>query len=554
MNNMETLRWDEIPVKSQCAGALELRVKNHAVVHHNNSLFLLGGCNSGKMDVLVFNISDKTWKKPCRAIGENHNDNELMRDDEDASHNDPGENHILKVTGTAPSFRNGHTATLVTTRGRTCIFVIGGWLGNDASNELHVLDITDPDSSLHWSTPTALKGIVPGPCNMHSADFIPNKREIYVFRGGDGSEYLNDLHALNVDTLTWRKVPNRGVRPQARADHASAFVKETNQIFIFGGWNGRSRLNDIHVFNTETSEWSEPKIGGMIPQPRAGMTLTVVGRRLFLFGGNGINTTVCNDLHVLDCSTMSFVDLEKDEDIECCPSNDQPNPNCAESTTKIAVYGTGPRHRAGHSATAVGRFIYIIGGSCGPRYHDDCHILDTDSLESPPSEEMETSHHVVSQLSTLCDNKELSDVTFLVEGKEISAHKLVLVLASKFYRAMFTSEFREKEDATTITVPNCTYEAFLTIMQHVYGVEIDLTVSSPSSFENTVNILEMADQLLLDNLKEECERALQSTVNSDTINYLLDIACQTNASFLQYCCHHYKRNHGLGMCSKDIYL
>lgn len=36
-------------------------------------------------------------------------------------------------------------------------------------------------------------GTPPGPCNMHSADFIPSRGEVYVFRGGNGREYLNDL-------------------------------------------------------------------------------------------------------------------------------------------------------------------------------------------------------------------------------------------------------------------------------------------------------------------------------------------------------------------------
>ena len=39
---------------------------------------------------------------------------------------------------------------------------------------------------------------VPGPCNMHSADLI--REMIYIFRGGDGRDYLNDLHSLNTET------------------------------------------------------------------------------------------------------------------------------------------------------------------------------------------------------------------------------------------------------------------------------------------------------------------------------------------------------------------
>jgi len=46
---------------------------------------------------------------------------------------------------------------------------------------------------------------------MHTADVID--REIYVFRGGNGKDYLNDLHTLNVDTYYWRKVKAVGNNP-----------------------------------------------------------------------------------------------------------------------------------------------------------------------------------------------------------------------------------------------------------------------------------------------------------------------------------------------------
>lgn len=39
---------------------------------------------------------------------------------------------------------------------------------------------------------------------MHTADAY--KEKIYVFRGGDGEHYLNDLHQLDTETLHWLKV------------------------------------------------------------------------------------------------------------------------------------------------------------------------------------------------------------------------------------------------------------------------------------------------------------------------------------------------------------
>jgi hypothetical protein len=33
---------------------------------------------------------------------------------------------------------------------------------------------------------------------MHTSDYIPDLNAILVFRGGDGREYLNDMHMLDI--------------------------------------------------------------------------------------------------------------------------------------------------------------------------------------------------------------------------------------------------------------------------------------------------------------------------------------------------------------------
>ena len=162
-------------------------------------------------------------------------------------------------------------------------------------------------------------GIPPGPCNMHSSDFIPTQNEVYVFRGGNGREYLNDLHALDVESYEWRKVITHGTPPQQRANHSSALLDDTHnggksELFIFGGWNGSERLNDIHVLDTATSTWSTPRVMGVKPHPRAGMTLTALRGRLYLFGGSGTSSKCFDDLQVLDRKEMAWLDVNDEGD------------------------------------------------------------------------------------------------------------------------------------------------------------------------------------------------------------------------------------------------
>ena len=85
-----------------------------------------------------------------------------------------------------------------------------------------------------------------------------------------------------------------------------------SRLFIFGGWDGSSRLNDFYCLEeskrremtSATMEWSEI-LTSMLPTPRAGTTLTPVGEdKLFLFGGSGHYTTYYNDILIYDLSKL----------------------------------------------------------------------------------------------------------------------------------------------------------------------------------------------------------------------------------------------------------
>ena len=68
------------------------------------------------------------------------------------------------------------------------IIIIGGWLGTGplAASDMHVLDISHSGKQLRWYEPP-VRGTPPGPCNMHSSDYVAATHEVYVFRGGKHS-------------------------------------------------------------------------------------------------------------------------------------------------------------------------------------------------------------------------------------------------------------------------------------------------------------------------------------------------------------------------------
>jgi hypothetical protein len=306
-SKMEVMRWSEQNVPNEGNNSQGApTIKNHSVTYFRNYLYCFGGYDGRRnhLTLLLYSISEKRWIRPHHLVS---NDQPPFL----------AESNPILVTGTPPPGRNGHSATLATDpddedNGR--IIIIGGWLGTGplAASDMHVLDISNGGRQLRWYQP-AVRGTPPGPCNMHSADYVAARREVYVFRGGNGREYLNDLHALNTCSLTWRKVETTGQIPQQRANHSSAILEETGELFVFGGWNGKERLNDIHILDTATSTWTAPRAGGVLPHPRAGMTLTALRGRLYLFGGSGTSSKCFQDLQILDRQEMAWLDVTQHE-------------------------------------------------------------------------------------------------------------------------------------------------------------------------------------------------------------------------------------------------
>lgn len=432
---------------------------------------------------------------------------------------------------------------------------------------------------------------------MHSSDFIPSKGEVYVFRGGNGREYLNDLHALDTTTYVWRTVETTGEAPQQRANHASAVLEfnGTTELYVFGGWNGSERLNDVHILDTETSTWSTPRISGSRPHPRAGMSLTALRGRLYLFGGSGTSSKCFDDLQIFDRKEMAWLDVNEEEqqhssnqsspsrydntERDVYPSwgglsgqdgmmdgdrnnnrdsmftdwrsqegmyshqSHSVNPNDEEMVASVLVTGTPPGKRAGHTATAVGRHIYVFGGSCGTDYLNDFFVLDTDPPPLMKLTESTCPDLVARRLKYFYNEEEFADVIFLVEGREVYGHKLVLSSVSDCFRAMFMGQFKESgSGCTRIDIPNCTYSSFIALMQYIYtgrAPELDMS----SALDKAISLLELADQFFLYNLKQICEKELCECVSAETFAFLLQIAQKTNASQLESYCRYFERNH-----------
>ncbi|KAK3139947.1 hypothetical protein QOZ80_5AG0393020 [Eleusine coracana subsp. coracana] len=125
---------------------------------------------------------------------------------------------------------------------------------------------------------------------------------LVVFGGeGDGRTLLNDLHILDLETMTWDEFETMGTPPSPRSDHAAACYAE-RYLLIFGGGSHSTCFGDLHLLDMQTMEWSRPRQQGITPEPRAGHAGVTVGEYWFITGG-GNNKKGVSDTLVLNMST-----------------------------------------------------------------------------------------------------------------------------------------------------------------------------------------------------------------------------------------------------------
>ncbi|KAJ8947107.1 hypothetical protein NQ318_002466 [Aromia moschata] len=149
--------------------------------------------------------------------------------------------------------------------------------------------------------------------------------------------------------------------PPPRESHTGvAYVdkkKGRSFLVIYGGMSG-CRLGDLWFLETETMTWSKPQVSGITPLPRSLHTSTLIGHRMFVFGGwvpvvaDEVKTAT-NEKEWKCTSTMACLNLE--------------TMNWDELNIHNVAENSLPCARAGHCAVGISTRLYIWSGRDGYR-------------------------------------------------------------------------------------------------------------------------------------------------------------------------------------------
>jgi hypothetical protein len=161
---------------------------------------------------------------------------------------------------------------------------------------------------------------------------------------------MNDFFQFKIETRTWHQIKSSGQVPSPRYFHAS--VAYGGSLYLFGGYSGQERLNDLYEYRFDIQTWFLVQTE-WTPSGRSSLVAEVYKNSLFIFGGyNG--AIVLNDFYEFKFEPVAIPPSTLVEDLGSLLGS-------AEMSDVVFVMDNGARVTANKSL--VGRvFVFLTSG------------------------------------------------------------------------------------------------------------------------------------------------------------------------------------------------
>lgn len=242
------------------------------------------------------------------------------------------------TTGSPPAPRYHHSAVVFA----TSMFVFGGYTGDIYSNS----NLRNKNDLFEYRFHTGqwiewkVTGCTPVARSAHGA--VVYKNSMWIFAGYDGNARLNDMWNIGLSdpTPSWTEVVQIGKKPPTCCNFPVAVAKDS--MFVFSGQSGAKITNDLFQFHFVEKKWTrittEHLLKGTSPPPsrRYGHTMVAHDTHLYVFGG-AADSNLPNDLY--------WYDLEN------------------ETWDVVQTTGDIPSGRLFHHGDVIENKMYIFGGT-----------------------------------------------------------------------------------------------------------------------------------------------------------------------------------------------
>ena len=100
---------------------------------------------------------------------------------------------------------------------------------------------------------------------------------------------------------------------------------------------------------------------------------------------------------------------------------------------------------------------------------------------------------LVEDFRCLLNNQELSDVTFVVEGKKLHAHRCILIARCEILERMVNGPMREGQDGVQIPIEDTTYQCFHSLLEYIYTEQVEALLQFDVELNFALDLLTLAD-------------------------------------------------------------
>ena len=208
----------------------------------------------------------------------------------------------LHPEGEAPTPRSNSAAVYDPAGHRVLLF--GGLRAGGDLNDVWALGL----APLAWRKITPDSGPEPDTRWSHNAVYDPAGHRMLVWSGRHLGDFFNDVWAFDLSDHTWSQFSPE-TRPASRYGTAAVFDLRGGRLVTFAGFTDLGRFDDTWAFDPAASVWTEISTD---PRPLARCLHTAAydpaGYRMLIFGGQGGGNAL-NDLWSLDLDTGAWSDI-----------------------------------------------------------------------------------------------------------------------------------------------------------------------------------------------------------------------------------------------------
>ena len=314
--------------------------------------------------------------------------------------------HACPHTGMPPAPRYHHSAVVFS----DSMFVFGGYTGDIYSNsnlrnknDLHQYKFTT-SQWINWED--RITGDLPPARSAHGAAVYNG--HLWIFAGYDGHTRLNDMWCVSLTDSQpqWEQVEQNGDSPPTCCNFPVAMVDDS--MYVFSGQSGAKITNKLYRFRFQERRWVRIRTEHLVqpsapPQRRYGHTMVALRRSLYVYGGaaDGIldNVVHCFDV---DTHTWSVISPADGSEVPC--------------------------GRVFHSAAVWNNRMYIFGGTIDSLSNRSGDLFRFSFSTFPKCS-------LVNDFARLLEMEEFCDVHFVLrEGVVVKAHVGVVAARSPYLR------------------------------------------------------------------------------------------------------------------------